>query len=396
MTRWLAALVLGLSVVSLPSHAAPSHAGAARSATSGCFAAPDGATQICFNDPRRGRPDDAVTRGLLEHVARAGAGDSIRISMFRWDYHPAARAVIDAQRRGARVEIVADHDVLTRPAGRRVLKAIEAGEPGHRNVVVCRGACMPWTGSGPPPPSQDINHHKLYLLDIAGVRSVAVTSSNLERRMHDQVNSMVRSADPDLWRFHDEYFDRLRARRWRGWSARDRSVRGASVRAFAYPRRGDPVVDLLDSVRCDARARRVDVLWAVIQRADIRRSLQEIDRRGCRVRIVTTRDLIENWLEVRQKGRGGRVWDLPDGRVRTHLIHDKLVLVHARVGGSVKRVTITGNSNATCGGLAYNDEVMWQIEGRWVHETMQRHFDAVYRRAHQASTSQVPEQASCS
>lgn len=393
MTRWLLVLVLGFSVAAPPARAAEADA---RSSASGCFTAPGGETQVCFNDPRQGGSDDAVTRGLLQHVAQAGAGDSIRISMFRWDYQPAAKAVIDAQRRGARVEIVADQDVRTKPAGRRVLEAIEAGEPGHRNVVVCRGSCLPWTGSGPAPPSQDINHLKLYLFDIEGVRSVAVTSSNLERRMHGQTNSMVRSTDPDLWRFHSEYFDRLQAQSWRGWSERRRSVRGRSVRAHAYPRRRDPVVAVLDSVRCDARARHVDVLWAVIQRADVRRSLQELDRRGCRVRVVTTRDLIENWLEVRQKGRGGRVWDLPDGRVRTHLIHDKLVLVHARIGKSIRRLTITGNSNATCGGLGYNDELMWQLEGRWVHQTMQRHFDAVYRRAHHATTAVVPVQARCS
>lgn len=389
---WLTVALVCLSALTTPARAEEP---ARRGAASGCFTAPGGGTQVCYNDPRPGRPDDAVTRGLLEHVARAGLGDSIRISMFRWDDGRAATAVIAAQRRGARVEIVADADVRTKRAGRRVLEKIEAGEPGHRNVVVCRGSCLPWTGPRPAPPSQDINHHKLYLFDIAGERSVAVTSSNLERRMHGQSNVMLRSTDPALWQFHDSYFERLRAQRWLGWSEKDRSVRGESVSAFAYPRRRDPVVDLLDDVRCNARARTVDVLWAVIQRADIRRSLQDLHHRGCRVRVVTTRDLIENWLEVRQPGRGGRARDLPDNRVRTHLIHDKLILVHARVRGSVRRLTVTGNSNATCGGLAYNDEVMWQIEDTWVHRTMQRHFDRIYRRAHQARTDVVPVQAPC-
>ena len=392
MSRLLLVALLGLAALA----PVPALAHAPRtSATSGCFNAPGGVTEVCFNDPRPGRPDDAVTRGLLAHVARAGAGDTIRISMFRWDDQVAAQAVIDAQRRGARVEVVADQDVRTKPAGRRVLEKIEAGEPDHVNVVVCRGACMPWSGPPPAPTAQDIDHHKLYLFDIAGVRSVAVTSSNLERRMHGQTNAMVRSTDPALWQFHDDYFDRLRAQRWQGWSEKHRSVRGGSIDAFVYPRRRDPVVALLDDVRCDARARTVDVLWAVIQRADVRRSLQELHGRGCRVRVVTTRDTIENWLEVRQAGRDGRVLDLPDRRVKTHLIHDKLILVHARVRGAVRWLTVTGNSNATCGGLAYNDEVMWQVEDRWVHQTMQRHFDRVYRRAHQGRSPVVPVQAPC-
>ena len=129
---------------------------------SGCFTAPGGDTEICFNDPRTGHPDPAVTQGLLKTIARAGAGDSIRIAMFRWDHEPATAAVLAAQKRGARIEIVADEDMLTKAAGRRVLHEVETGEPGFRNVVVCKGACLPWTGPAPAPTAQDINHHKLF------------------------------------------------------------------------------------------------------------------------------------------------------------------------------------------------------------------------------------------
>ena len=135
--------------------------------------------------------------------------------------------------------------------------------------------------------------------------------------------------------------------------------------------------------------------WTVIQRADVRRALQDLHRRGCRVRIVTTRDFIENWLEVRQSGPGGKVFDLPDSQVRTYLIHDKVILIHARIGKKVKWVTVTGTSNATCGGLSYNDEVMWRVEGRWVHDTLRRHFNAIYSRAYHTASTVVPVQAPC-
>ncbi len=362
---------------------------------SGCFTAPGGDTEICFNDPRTGHPDPAVTQGLLKTIARAGAGDSIRIAMFRWDHEPATAAVLAAQKRGARIEIVADEDMLTKAAGRRVLHEVETGEPGFRNVVVCKGACLPWTGPAPAPTAQDINHHKLFLFDIGGVRSVAVTSSNFETRMHGQGNSMIRATAPALWRFHHAYFNRLKAQRWDGWVEPNLSVRSGKTQAWVYPRRRDPVVATLRSVRCDARFRTVDVLWAVIQRADVRRALQEVHRRGCRVRVVTTRDLIENWLEVPQRGADGAVLDLPDSRVRTYLIHDKVILIHARIGKSVKQVTITGTSNATCGGHSYNDEVMWRIEDQWVQRTMRRHFEAIYKRAYNTKQTLVPTQAPC-
>ena len=214
-----------------------------------------------------------------------------------------------------------------------MLHEVETGEPGFRNVVVCKGACLPWTGPAPAPTAQDINHHKLFLFDIGGVRSVAVTSSNFETRMHGQGNSMIRATAPALWRFHHAYFNRLKAQRWDGWVEPNLSVRSGKTQAWVYPRRRDPVVATLRSVRCDARFRTVDVLWAVIQRADVRRALQEVHRRGCRVRVVTTRDLIENWLEVPQRGADGAVLDLPDSRGRTYLIHDKVILIaHREVG----------------------------------------------------------------
>ena len=66
-------------------------------------------------------------------------------------------------------------------------------------MVVCKGACLPWPGSGPAPPSQDVNHHKLLLADIGGKKSVITSSSNFEGRQYSQVNSMARVFDDALY-----------------------------------------------------------------------------------------------------------------------------------------------------------------------------------------------------
>ena len=101
-----------------------------------------------------------MVRHFIDIFNSAGAGDSLRIAMFRWDIPATTKALVAAQKRGAHVEISADADMTTKPAGRAVMQAIEAGDPMPRNVVVCKGACLPWTGSGPAPPSQDVNHLK--------------------------------------------------------------------------------------------------------------------------------------------------------------------------------------------------------------------------------------------
>ena len=133
--------------------------------------------------------------------------------MFRWDIPATTAALVAAQRRGARVEIVADADMRTKPAGRAVMKQIEAGEPGVRNVVVCRGACLPWRGTGPAPPSQDVNHLKLLLADVDGRRSVVTSSSNFEGRQYTQYNSLTRVFDDAFYDYGSEVLQEARRRR---------------------------------------------------------------------------------------------------------------------------------------------------------------------------------------
>ena len=91
--------------------------------------------------------------------------------------------------------------MTTKPAGRAVMQAIESGDPMPRNVVVCKGACLPWTGSGPAPPSQDVNHLKFLLADIGGQKSLITSSSNFEGRQYSQVNSMARVFDDAFYAY---------------------------------------------------------------------------------------------------------------------------------------------------------------------------------------------------
>lgn len=364
-----------------------------RAGASGCHV--HGRYEACFSMPQsHGGSDHAVIDHAVAMFNRAGAGDTIRIAMFRWDLARPADALIAAQKRGAKVELVVDHDVLTKPAGHHLVTAIERNDPAPHNVVVCQGSCLPWAGTGPAPPSQNVNHLKLFLFDIGGVRSVAFTSSNLEIRQVHQVNSWLRVTDPKVYAFQLAYFRRLQAQSWLGWTDANKSQLG-DPSTFVYPRHRDPVIQTLDRVSCTAKAHRVDVLWAVIQRYDVRQRLGVLDRQGCAVRIVTTRDLVENWLQARVRLRDGSYIDIPNDRVRTLLVHDKGITIHAMVGGRVRWLVLTGTSNATCGGLLYNDEDMVRLYGRWAVQQYGAHFNEVYRHAHQSTVSTMPVQAHC-
>ncbi len=326
--------------------------------------------EVCLSSPgTHGGTHPVVINRMRKLFKKARAGDSLRIAMFRWDIPGAAENLVDAQARGVHVELVVDHDVVANPVGASLVQRIEAGDPAPGNTVVCDGACLPWTGAGPAPYAQDINHLKLIVADIGGERSVVTSSSNLAGLQYRQYNSLLRIVSPKYYRFANAWYDALKAQR-----VGKIKMTLADPPAMLYPRRGDILADTLRRVRCTPRLDQVDVHLAVIQRADIRSRLVQLHRSGCRVRVVVDRPAVEKWLEQKIPVAGGGRARLPKALVRQVSTHDKGVIIHALVGGRPQYVVVTGTSNATCGGLRYNDEIMLRLKGKWIHDRYGKHF----------------------
>ena len=163
---------------------------------------------------------------------------------------------------------------------------------------------------------------------------------------------------------------------------------------MVYPRKGDLVLDTLKSVQCAKGMKTVDIMIAVVQRYDVRAQIGRLAKDGCKLRIVTTRDLIENWLQSPFKLPDGRTVDLNNNWVRTIITHDKVYAIHAKIGGKERYVVVTGTSNTTCGGLLYNDEMMLRLDGKWAFKTYVAHVTDAFRHAHQSRESAIPVQAS--
>ena len=410
----LATTLLGCADSGEPSRAAPGESPqvgsgvAAQAATHGgestseraaptCIA--KGRLDLCFSSPAsHGGNDPTVVAHIRRLFDSAGEGDSVRVAMFRWDISSPAKALIAAQKRGAHVEIVADQDVLANSVGKNLVQEIEANDPSMRNVIVCKGACLPWRGNGPAPPSQNVNHLKLILAEIDGEQSVSTTSLNLEGRQYAQANSMLRMIDAGVYKYSLRYFKRLRAQSNLKWDDGDKLQpgKGRSPDVAVYPSRKDILISTLNQVRCAKGMNTIDVMHAVIQRYDVRAALGRLQRSGCRVRIVVTRELIENWLQAPVTMPDGSRFDIPNHQVKTLLTHDKVYAIHAKWHGEETYLVVTGTSNATCGGLLYNDEMMARLEGKWVWKQYTRHVSRAFRDAHQSPNPQtLPVQAKC-
>ncbi|MBC2934026.1 phospholipase D-like domain-containing protein [Nocardioides sp. zg-1228] len=372
---------------------APGERPVAAPGQSGCRA--EGGIEVCFTSPPTVPRDPTVLDRPSRLFDTAGPGDTIRIAMFRWDIKPPTDAILAAQRRGATVLLVGDDDLRLNKQGRRLIETLEQQDPTIRNVTICKGACLPWRAPGPFPDSQDVQHLKFFLTDIGGVQSFITSSANLEDRQYRQYNSFIKIDDPGLHAFGVDYFARLQAQRLtvdgERWDDRRKVWSSGDVTAAVYPNRSDLLLSTLRSLRCTPGARDVSAMIAVIQRADVRAQLARLSARGCRVRIVTSRDTVENWVQ-----RALPSGDIPDGRVRTVLTHDKMLVAHARFRGRTTHLVVTGTSNTTCGGLLYNDEVMLRVVGnRWLHDQYLAHFDDAYARAHQSRSRVMPVMRPC-
>ena len=387
----------GNGLVAEPATYAGGTSTGSRAAPPTCVA--KGSVDVCFSSPAdHGGNDPTVVAHIRRLFESAGAGDSLRIAMFRWDIASPAQALIDAQKRGAHVEIVADRDVVTNPVGKNLVAEIESNDPSKRNVIICKGACLPWRGRGPAPPSQDVNHLKLILAEIGGEKSVATTSLNLEGRQYAQANSMLRMIDPSVYKYSLQYFKRLRAQSNLKWDDGDkmRPGKGKTPDVAVYPSRKDLLISTLNQVRCAKGMNTIDVMHAVIQRYDVRAALGRLQRSGCKVRIVVTRELIENWLQAPVTLSDGSRFDIPNDQVKTLLTHDKVYAIHARFKGKESYLVVTGTSNATCGGLLYNDEMMARLQGRWVWKQYTQHVSIAFGNAHQSpNPGTLPVQAHC-
>jgi hypothetical protein len=392
--RWIltcAAGLLGLAALTASTTSAASGQTAA-AGKSGCTAR-DG-IEVCFTSPPTVPADPTVLGRASELFDSAGPGDTIRVAMFRWDIEPPTKALIAAQRRGAVVYLVGDDDLRLNSRGRRLVKVIEEQDPDRTNVTICDGACLPWRAPGPYPDSQDVQHLKFYLTEIGGVQSFITSSANLEVRQYRQYNSLLKIDDPGLYAFGLDYFARLEAQSVKAggarWDDKRKTWSNGAITAAVYPNRSDLLLSTLRDLSCP-RGSRVSAMFAVIQRDDVRRQLARLSDAGCRVRVVTSRDTVENWIESPQP-----TGDIPDARVRTVLTHDKMLVAHAGFRGKVTDVVVTGTSNTTCGGLLYNDEVMVRVvDNRWLHDQYLAHFDDAYAHARQGRTRVMPVMKPC-
>ena len=316
--------------------------------------------EVCFNDPT----GDAASQSLLvnrlrQTIAAAGRGDHIRVAMYSWTLDGIAAELARAKKRRADVRVVVDRASARGTPVRRMRKA-------KIPVAVCSGSCT----SG-----QGINHMKLFLFDVGGVRDVVLTSSNLTSKQRTKLfNDLIRVRnDARLYAFYSAYWRRLNARSWRGWGNAQRVGPGdLGTQGYVFQRTdGDTVDQILDGVTaCRKDDRKVWLAMALFTRARavVQQRLQRLRSMGCNVKVIIGPKV----------GRAFVRQGLKPSNVRRRSIHHKLLLIDAQYRGRWNQLVFTGSHNLTGPALTANDETWLRVESPFVFEAYRVHYDALF------------------
>ncbi|MBA2956374.1 hypothetical protein GON03_18700 [Nocardioides sp. MAH-18] len=337
-----------------------------------------------FNNPYGGTAARrAIIRKLVKTIDSVPRGEEIRIASWNVRSPNIATSLLRAKKRRVSVQIVMDRsnwrEDNPNPDAARLYRELKKGN-GHRKLErrswlrQCRGACR-----GP----HGIAHTKFFLFSKAGeAENVVIYGSNnaTELAADIQWNDVyTRINHPDEYAEFLSVFNEMVV---------DHKPAGGGYRLWAhgpftsvfYPYAGqaapktDPVMDVLDKIRCKGATGRGShgrTKMRIAQTAmygdrgiAIAHRLAQMHRRGCDIRIVYAMFGNEVLRILRHEaGRGGiplthLAWDRNEDGIYDRYVHMKTLAVRGVYDGDTDAtLTINGSANWTPVSLA-SDEVI--------------------------------------
>lgn len=343
----------------------------AEAAGTGC--SKTGSYTVCTTDPN-GTKDTSIVSEITKQVDATGKGDTIRLAVYYFSLDkpiaPLANALVAAEKRGVDVRAVfgtrSDRPSLNDAA---IAKLKNAGAA----VRQCAAGCLPNAGGTRQGPM----HNRFFLIEKDGAPTVLVTSLSFVGSQLTQAHNLLGvHGDRGIFGFYTEYWNRLYAKSWNGWTEGDKGRGGSLSRAWVFPRTADPVAQELAQITACRDGDRVLVGHANFQskRPEVRAQLDRIQGLGCQVRVVvrTGPTASPGWIEDK----------LGAGNVRVHDAHrNKYIVAEAQFGGSHRAVVWTGTHNLNGNGLKHSDDNMIRVMNQSVADRYAQHFQRLWNGA---------------
>lgn len=307
------------------------------------YRAPDG---VLVGTPATEPEGNAIYRVLIDNIRHTPPGATIRIIAHSCSLVPVAEALIAADRRGVRVQLVADRRITARyQATRMLVSALGRDRRAHSSVHLVEGEGRLAGGR---------QHQKTWMFSRTGDsrRVVMVGSMNLTYYSTRQYNDMVSYVDQrGPWRT----FTRIHAELSEGNPpgppirvAEMRTDRGTDT-AYVFPGLSpddDPIQRILADIPPgpETRIRILQQGWLDTRGRAIAEQVARLARSGADVEVVHGKFFGDRIARILQDA------EVPvhDGVFGTDGddVHSKLMVAQYRdAGGRLRRIATTGSDN---------------------------------------------------
>lgn len=351
-------------------------------ARAGGYRPPEGGT---FNNPIGSHEAQRrIERVVLGAIRHAKPRSTIKIALFSFDRHNVARALVDAHKRGVKVQVLLNEHQFTRAM--RILRGRLGGNRSKNSFMYqCDRGCRARGG---------FLHSKLYLFSRTGQASdtVMLGSVNMTTNalIHQWNDLFVSNDRPNVYAAFDTVFEQMR---------RDRPAkpqykvfdinRRFELQALPFPRvtaANDPIMRILDKVRCRGATggtgtrgrttiRASQHRWSGDRGAWIARKIVRLHAQGCNIRLmhgsaddkvraVLRRNTRRGMVPIRANGFD----ESGDGYIDRYS-HHKYMTISGRYGGdSSTRLMMTGSSNWAGIGTKGDELIFLGKGGRYVRQ----------------------------
>lgn len=335
---------------------------------------------VTFTEPATGATGDIIT-GLIRLINAVEPGGTISGAIHSIKLPEVALALGCAHQRGANVNLIVDGSIKGALA-----TFLEANST---NYIVCNvnGGEGCFTSS-----PTAIMHSKIFTfsatVDPDGVRRNNVAwfgSANLtpQTGMNTANNTVTTFENAALKQSLDAYL-LLMASKTPAPGRKVTITDGVDADGVASPsvsKNNDLVKNRLDKIDASAPCT-IDVAEGLISnRPAVFDKLASLATKGCKVRVLGNDGSRENKDgETIFNSRREALRTMKAGGVRIKLgrVHDKLILIDAKVDGERKRLVFTGSHNLTASANAINDELFIGLRGASIYDAYVGHFNRVF------------------
>jgi phosphatidylserine/phosphatidylglycerophosphate/cardiolipin synthase-like enzyme len=349
-----------------------------------------------FNNPWGDRAAKfRIERQIVEAIRHARKGSYIRIAVYSFDRMNVARALVDAHKRGVRVQVLHnDHQVT--PAMKLLKQRLGTNRGKKSWDYTCKRGCRSVQG---------VLHDKIYLFThTGGARNVVMTGSanlTLNATVHQFNDLLVQRRAPYLHRHLLKLFWELKRDRTAKPLYRHEEMRNYQLWVFPRVRtthQNDPVLRILDKVTCrgargrtgsDGRTKlRVSMhAWNGARGAYLARKLRYLHARGCDVRVMWSLAGAKTRHAIGQPTDRGRVPRRANGyntdcdalQQVDKYSHQKYFTISGRYDGDRSASYVfTGSSNWTAQGVS-GDEMILRASGAKLVKDWNSNFNFIWR-----------------